>query len=85
MDWLKNHEFLAAWLNIPLAVVLAVLQGRRPDSKPLSMKFVVVYFAFLTCLAAMLSPLDTHMREGGTMAFYVLLFYILWAIPDDSR
>jgi hypothetical protein len=85
MGWLKDHEFLAAWLNIPLAVILAILQGLKADSKPIGMRRIVIYFAFLTCLAAVLSPLDDHTREGGGFAFFILLFHILWGMPDDSR
>jgi hypothetical protein len=85
MDWLKNHEFLAAWLNVPLTVILAALQMGRPDSKPLAIRRVVIYFAFLTCLAVLLSPLDAHTREAAGFAFYTLLFYILWLLPDDLR
>lgn len=85
MGWLKDHEFLAAWLNIPLTVVLAVLQGFKSDSKPLNMRNVVIYLAFLTCLANLISPVAAYSREAAGFAFYILLFHILWNMPNETR
>jgi len=83
MDWLKAHEYLAAWMTLPLMVVLTIIQGMRPDSRPVGVKNIVVYLAFLTCLAAVLSPLDNQARFTGESGFFVLLFYIIWNIRDD--
>jgi hypothetical protein len=64
MHWLRDNAFLAGWLALPLALLLALIQWRRAPTLPIDWFRVLMYFAFLVCLAAAFTPsLDESARS----------------------
>jgi hypothetical protein len=55
MDWLRDHAFLAGWLSLPLMMILAVVQGARVGFEQLNLIRLVLCFALLSCIAAVLT------------------------------
>jgi hypothetical protein len=56
MHWLETHAWLAAWLAIPVAVVIGVIQVVRTDFKQLDWSRSLLYLAFLVGLAVAFTP-----------------------------
>jgi hypothetical protein len=82
VDWLKSHEFLAAWLALPLMVIVAITQALwgRESGKSASLGQVTLYFAFLMSIAGLLTPgVDTF----GKSALYFLVSLLGIAIIRD--
>jgi len=78
MNWLRTYAFLAGWLALPLAVALAIIQWRRAPSAQVDWFRVLMYFAFLVCLAAAFTPsLDENARSYGRWLASFLIGAIL--------
>lgn len=63
MHWLKDNVYIAAWLALPITLMVAVIQGRSGKAvdngghrEAWPMKKVLVYLIFLICFPMTMSP-----------------------------
>jgi len=79
MDWLKTHEYLAAWVSLPLMVVVALIQNLRGDGKGVGVPRMTIYFAFLICLAVVFTPtFDDNSRIFAGFLCVPLLITVIY-------
>jgi hypothetical protein len=56
MSWLQAHVYIAAWASPIITLVgLLIRNTVRPTDK-VNWSMIVIYVAFLTCLAVMVTP-----------------------------
>jgi hypothetical protein len=78
MNWLKSHAYIAVWLS-PIATIIGFLiQSAIKPAERVNWSMVMVYVAFLTCLAVMVTPgVEPQIRwivgSVGGMAFGFIL------------
>jgi hypothetical protein len=79
MNWLKDNAYLAAWLALPVMIVIAVVQGVKTDFVGTDWSRMLIYFLFLTSLGAAFTPgFDPTAREiaryflGAVLAFLIV-------------
>jgi hypothetical protein len=82
MDWMKTHEYLAAWMNLPLMIVLTIVQRWRGNGEPVNMARTTLYLTFLTSLAVVLSPVSDVVARYFAMT---LCFTLLWVIVPHAK
>lgn len=75
MEWLKVHEYLAAWLALPLMTILAIIQGVKNDGRQVGMARMTIYFGFVTSLAATLMESIDPIARGfaGVLAGFLAI------------
>jgi len=75
MDWLKTHEYLAVWLNLPLMLVIAIYQQYYGETEKINVSQMAIYLAFFTCLAVMFTPGFDSTARGAAMGISALLIW----------
>ena len=71
MHWLQTNVYIAAWLALPVTVVVALIQGRvggngiAPHKEAWPTKKILAYLLFLICFPLSLTP----WVEYGTRIF----------------
>ncbi len=86
MDWLKEHVYLAAWLALPITVLVAFIQNKNVETKAESfpLKKSLTYLLFLICFPLTLTP----WVEYGVRIFCgmvsTLLFLLIVYTPDKD-
>jgi hypothetical protein len=87
LNWLSTHAYVAAWLSPVLALIAMIVQSARPTGRPVNWSKVMIYIAFLTCLAAIFTPTleaEARMFAGAVVGFSgVYLGFV--AIADDEK
>ena len=87
MDWLKEHVYLAAWLALPVMVIIALIQGRATTGttvkrESLPLKKSLTYLLFLICFPITLTP----WVESGVRVFCgfasVALFIVILSMSE---
>ena len=71
MDWLKEHVYLAAWLAIPIAILVPILQTIFKKTDETDWLSVLKYLAFFISLAVMFTP---TFDESARTSARVLVF-----------
>jgi hypothetical protein len=74
MNWFKDHVFVATWLGPVIAIVIAIMKGRRTEGRPFDWYRLMMYFTFFLCLAVKFtSQFDESARTfAGTLAYGLL-------------
>ncbi len=74
MGWLKDHVFIAAWCSPIIALVGLIIRNTIRPTERVNWSMIMLYVAFLTCLAAALTPsLDIGTRTiAGVMGGLIL-------------
>jgi hypothetical protein len=54
--WLETHAWLAAWLALPVAIVVGTIQSARTKFEHVDWARSLIYIAFLTALAVAFTP-----------------------------
>jgi hypothetical protein len=73
LDWLKNHVFIAAWLS-PIIALIGLIWKKSDPTNPVNWSMIMLYVAFLTGLAVIVTPgVDPSVR--GTMSTLVFLVF----------
>lgn len=70
MDWLRDHAYLATWLALPVAVIVGFLQAKKTQFANVNWFRLIIYFTFLTALAAAFTP--TFDQEARWYARYLV-------------
>jgi L-asparagine transporter-like permease len=82
MDWLRDHSYLAAWLALPVAIIIAFFQNRQSRLAEVDWSRIVIYLAFLISLAVMLTPMFDETARGVAK---ILVFAGLGFLIVDRR
>jgi hypothetical protein len=48
MNWLKDHMFIATWLGPVIAIVIAIMKGRKTEGLPIDWFRFVMYFTLFS-------------------------------------
>lgn len=86
MEWLKDHVYIAAWLALPITVIVAFIQNKRIQIKAegFPLKKSLAYLLFLICFPMSLTPAI----DGGTRALLALLsiglLITILAVPESA-
>lgn len=89
MAWLKDNVYVAAWLALPVMVIIAIIQrgfgnpieGKR-EAFPL--KKILSYLLFLICFPLVLTPwVEIGVRIFCGFASFFLFILILQASDKD--
>ncbi|MBT8365050.1 MAG: hypothetical protein KJP23_10110 [Deltaproteobacteria bacterium] len=79
MNWLSDHSYLAAWLALPVAIIVAFFQNKSKKFTEVDWSRILIYLAFLVSLAVTLTPTfdDTARGVAKTVSFVGLGFLIV--------
>lgn len=90
LNWLKDNVYIAAWLALPIMVVVALVQGRstpRVEGRPgevWPIKKVLVYLLFLICFPITLTPwAESGARIVCGFSSLVLFGFIVFTSDRD--
>jgi di/tricarboxylate transporter len=79
MSWLEGHAYLAAWLALPVAFIVAIVQNIRGKAEQVEWRQIVFLFIFLLCLAVAFSPaFDTTARDYAKYIGFPALLCFVW-------
>jgi hypothetical protein len=89
MNWLKDNVYIAAWLALPVMIVVAYLQGRSTPNTEMTretfpLKKSLTYLLFLICFPLTITPwveVDTRVFCGFIS---VPLFLMIVFRPDKN-
>ena len=78
MNWLKDHVFLATWLALPVALIIAWVNKRKAEGMAFDWFRFIFYFSFLACLGVAFTPqFDVKARTTANDLIYFLLGAII--------
>jgi hypothetical protein len=83
MEWLKQNVWIAAWASPSITLVGLIIRNTIRPTDKVNWSMIVIYVAFLTCLAAMLTPgVDYSIRVMagivGSSAFGLISVDAIW-------
>jgi hypothetical protein len=56
MTWFQSHVYVAAWASPLITLVGLLIRNTIKPAEKVNLSMIVIYAAFLTCLAAVLTP-----------------------------
>ena len=79
MDWLNTHSYLASWLALPVAIIIAIFQNKGKKVSDIDWPRMLIYLAFLASLAVMFTPTFDHTARDAarTLVFMGIGFLIV--------
>lgn len=78
MDWLREHSYLAAWLALPVAILVAFFQNKGKKLSELDWSRLLIYIAFLLSLAVTLTPsFDETARDAAKLLVFAGLGFLI--------
>jgi hypothetical protein len=83
MNWLKDHAYLAAWLALPVMIVVAIYQNRTNDFAEIDWSRLLIYIAFLVALGVTFTP--TFDEPARTVARTIVFGGIGFLIVDRRQ
>ena len=86
LDWLKQHSYVAGWLSPAIALVGMLLQGAGSKESSLHWPRMMLYIGFLTCLAAVFTPIidDTARIFAGAGVISMSIYFMVESSEDAS-
>jgi hypothetical protein len=85
MNWLKDHVYVAGWLSPTIALIGMILRNITINAPPTRWSLVMIYVAFLTCMAAVFTPaLEPEARFFAGFCFAGFGFFICAHAADDE-
>jgi hypothetical protein len=84
MNWFFSHAYIATWISPLIALVGLIIRNRDASTHRISWSRVMIYVAFLTFLAAAMTPLlDLPTRYFAGTGVSVLLGYFMVDRSND--
>jgi hypothetical protein len=86
MNWLKEQVYLAAWLALPVTVLVAFIQNKKAETKAESfpLKKTLAYLLFLICFPMSLSPALPEGTRTFVGVVAIGLLAVILIVPDSS-
>ncbi|HLI64123.1 MAG TPA: hypothetical protein VKV05_12040 [Terriglobales bacterium] len=76
--WLETHAWLAAWLALPVAIIVGIVQNVRTKFKEVDGSRLLIYFAFLAGLAVVFTPqIDKSARDIARGLVFAILGFLI--------
>jgi hypothetical protein len=73
LDWFKTHIFIAAWAS-PIIALVGLLLKKTPEGSPTNWSRVMLYVAFLSGLAIIVTPGIEPLARGTASALVAVGF-----------
>jgi len=78
MDWLRDHSYLAAWLALPVAIFVVILQNKGKKLAEMDWSRLLIYLAFLIALAVTITPtFDKTARDITKLIVFMGLGFLI--------
>ena len=78
LNWLRDNAYLAAWLAIPVAILIAIFQNKKVGITNFDWSRNLLYLTFLVALAVTFTPsVDEKMRSGAWFLVAVLVAFLI--------
>jgi hypothetical protein len=78
MNWLESHVYIAAWTSPTVALIGLLIRNTLRPADKVNWSMIMVYVAFLTCLAATLTPgIESQIRYISYFVGTLTLGYIM--------
>jgi hypothetical protein len=78
LNWLRDNAYLAAWLAIPVAILIAVFQNVRIGIEKFDWSRNLLYLAFLVSLAVKFTPYaNQRMRDDAGYLVAMLVAFLI--------
>jgi hypothetical protein len=87
MAWLRDHVYIAAWLSPVIALLGMVVKNVTTGTTDTQWSMIMIYVAFLTCLAAVFTPLidDSARFFAGFGTFALGIFIAVHAFAEAEQ
>jgi hypothetical protein len=56
MNWLRDHDYIATWLGVPLSVILEFVRAKTTHFAQADWFWSIISFAFFTSFAVVITP-----------------------------
>jgi|ERR1035437_1112761 hypothetical protein len=84
IEWLKDHSFIAGWLSPTIALIGILIRGGGKKGE-IDWPRAMLYISYLTCLAAVFTPLvDDAARMFAGFGVVVLSSFFMFDISDTK-
>jgi hypothetical protein len=78
MNWFATHEYLAAWLALPVAIIATLIQNVPTKFADFDWTRTLLYLAFLTALGVAFTPsFDSTARTTASMLLFGLMGFLI--------
>jgi hypothetical protein len=86
MNWLKENVYVAAWLALPITVIIAFIQNKKLATKVESfpLRKTLAYLIFLICFPLSLSPFVELGARFFTGVLAVVLLIVLLSVSESD-
>lgn len=83
MNWFQAHVYVAAWASPIITLVGLIIRNTIRPADKVNWSMIIIYVAFLTCLAAVLTPgIELSVRwiasSTGGLAFGFIMVDAIW-------
>jgi hypothetical protein len=86
MNWLKDNVYLAAWLALPITVLVAFIQNKKAETKAESfpLKKSLAYLLFLICFPMSLTPALQEANRTFVGVVAVAMLATILIVPESG-
>lgn len=78
LNWLRENAYIASWLAIPVAVVVAFFQNKKTGFDKFDWSRNLLYLTFLVALAVRFTPsVDHTMHEEADYLIAMLVVFLI--------
>jgi hypothetical protein len=78
LSWLKENAYLAAWLALPVAIVIGFVQNQKLGFEKFDWSRNLLYLAFLVALAVKFSPsFAQNMHDDAGYVLFTLIGFLM--------
>jgi hypothetical protein len=85
MEWLKEHVYIAGWLSPIIALIGMLIRGVGKSGE-IGWERMMLYIAFLTCVAAVFTPtLEAGARGFAAVIVFGLVIFFAGQVEADSN
>ena len=88
LNWLSTHAYIATWSSPAIALIGLVINNSRANTSHVSWSMVMIYVAFLTCMAVVFTPIaeeSARFFAGGCFIFLGGFIAIHAAVAEDKK
>ena len=84
MNWLRDHVYLAAWLALPITVLVAFIQNKKTETESFTLKKALAYLLFLICFPMSLTPALEDGARGFVGAVAIAMLFVILIVPESG-
>jgi hypothetical protein len=85
LNWLKQYSYIAGWLSPAIALTGMLIRGGGKKDNALDWARMMLYIGFLTCLAAVFTPvLEDYSRTFAGCGVVSMSIYFMVQSNHDA-